>query len=138
MNEGKSVVVFDGVCVLCNRWVDFILRHDHAGRFRLAAMQGQHGRALLQAHGLSPDDPASYLLVHEDRAYIDSAAIIQLLRELGGRWRCAAALMRLVPCFCRDRLYRWIARHRYRLFGKRAQCRVPGPAQAWRFLDKAD
>lgn len=135
MAEEKSVVVFDGVCVLCNHWVDFILRHDHAGQFQLAAMQGRHGRALLQAHGLSPDDPASFLLVQGGRAHIDSDAIMQLLQQLGSGWRMIAGLARMIPRFCRDPLYRWIARHRYRLFGKRAQCRVPDPAQAWRFLD---
>lgn len=129
------VIVFDGVCVLCSGWVDFVLRHDRAGRFRLAAMQGRHGRELLQAHGLCPEDPASLLLVQDGNGYTDTAAIIRALSQLGGFWPIAARLLRLVPRVCRDWAYRGIARHRYRLFGRRATCRLPDPAQAWRFLD---
>ena len=135
MAEQASVIVFDGVCVLCSRWVDFVLRHDRSGQFRLAAMQGAHGRALLRAHGLSADDPVSFLLVRDGRGYTDTEAITHVLRAFGGRWRLAAVLLRAIPRACRDPAYRWVARHRYRLFGRRASCRLPEPAQAWRFLD---
>lgn len=133
--DGHSVIVFDGVCMLCSRWVDFILRHDRAGRFRLAAMQGQHGRALLIAHGLSPDDPVSFLLVERGEGYSDTDAIARVLGQLGGPWHAAGATLRAIPRPLRDPAYRWIARHRYRLFGRRAQCRLPEPEQAWRFID---
>lgn len=129
------VIVFDGVCVLCSRWVDFILRHDRAGRFRLAAMQGQQGRALLIAHGLSPDDPVSFLLVEGEQGYSDTDAIARVLQQLGGRWRWAAVVLRAVPRGLRDPLYRWVARNRYRVFGRREQCRLPEAEQAWRFID---
>jgi predicted DCC family thiol-disulfide oxidoreductase YuxK len=129
------IIVFDGVCVLCSRWVDFILRHDRHGRFRLAAMQGMHGRRLLAEHGLSTDDPASLLLVIGPRGYTDIDAIARVLRQLGGPWNVPAALLRWTPRMIGDPLYRWIARHRYRLFGQRSQCRVPDPANARRFLD---
>ena len=135
MSESAPVIVFDGVCVLCSRWVDFVLKHDRTGDYRLAAMQGAHGRALLQAHGLSADDPVSFLLVQDGRGHTDTDAILRVLRSFGGRWRLAAALLRAIPRFCRDPAYRWIARHRYRLFGRHASCRLPEPAQAWRFLD---
>jgi predicted DCC family thiol-disulfide oxidoreductase YuxK len=129
------VIVFDGVCVLCSRWVDFILRHDRAGRFRLAAMQGQHGRALLIAHGLSPDDPVSFLLVDGGQGYSDTDAIARVLRQLGVRWRWVAAVLRVIPRVVRDPVYRWVARNRYRMFGRRDQCRLPEAEQAWRFID---
>lgn len=129
------VIVFDGVCVLCSRWVDFILHHDRTGRFRLAAMQGTRGRTLLLAHGLSPDDPASFLLVDGGQGYSDTDAIARVLHQLGGRWRGTATALRMIPRPLRDPTYRWIARHRYRLFGKRSQCRLPEPEQAWRFID---
>lgn len=129
------VIVFDGVCVLCSRWVDFILRHDRAGSLRLAAMQGTHGRSLLLAHGLSPDDPASFLLVDDGHGYSDTDAIARVLQHLGGWWRGVATTLRMIPRPLRDPAYRWIARHRYRLFGKRQQCRLPEPEQAWRFID---
>jgi len=135
MGEIAPIIVFDGVCVLCSRWVDFILRHDVSGQFRLAAMQGTHGRSLLAAHGLSPDDPTSLLLVQGDRGYTDTDAIIRVLQEFGRGWRLLGYLLKLIPRWLRDPLYRWLARNRYQLFGRRSQCRLPDPTQAWRFLD---
>lgn len=135
MSDPAPVIVFDGVCVLCNHWVDFILQHDVAGRFRLAAMQGSNGSVLLAAYGLSPADPTSLLLVEGGHGYTDTAAIIRILGEFGAGWRLLGRVVKLVPRFLRDPTYRWLARNRYRIFGRRATCRVPDPAQAWRFLD---
>jgi predicted DCC family thiol-disulfide oxidoreductase YuxK len=133
--ETSPVIVFDGVCLLCSRWVDFILRHDRARRFQLAAMQGTHGRRLLSEHGLSPYDPLSFLLVQDGRGYTDTDAIIRVLQGLGRPWKVVAGLLRVVPGFLRDPAYRWVARHRYRLFGRREMCRLPDAAHASRFLD---
>ncbi|UGB37862.1 thiol-disulfide oxidoreductase DCC family protein [Frateuria soli] len=130
MTEQPAIIVFDGVCVLCSRWVDFVLRHDRVGRFRLAPMQDAQGRALLQAHGLSADDPVSFLLVQDGRGHTDTDAIARVLHGFGGRWRLAASLLRAIPRICRDPAYRWVARHRYRLFGQRASCRLPEEGQA--------
>lgn len=133
--EDGPVIVFDGVCLLCSRWVDFILLHDRDGRFRLAAMQGNHGSSLLRAHGLAPDDPTSFLLVQDGHGYTDTDAIARVLGQLGHRWTLISRLLRAVPKFLRDPAYRWVARHRYRLFGRREQCRLPDAAHAARFLD---
>jgi len=132
--SAPSVIVFDGVCALCSRWVRFLLRFDRRGRYRFAAMQGVHGRALLQLHGLDPDDPLSFLLVEQGRAWSDTDAIARVLAGLGGAWR-AAHLLRLVPRSWRDRAYRALARNRYRWFGRHERCFLPTPAQAARFLD---
>lgn len=133
--RAPSVIVFDGVCVLCSRWVDFILRHDREHRFRLAAMQGVHGRTLLAAHGLSADDPVSFLLVQDGCGYTDTDAISRVLCGLGHGWRFLGTVLRWLPRSLRDGVYRWVARHRYRLFGRRDQCRLPAAGEAWRFLD---
>jgi predicted DCC family thiol-disulfide oxidoreductase YuxK len=133
--QDTAVIVFDGVCVLCNGWVDFLLARDLRGRYRFAAMQGEAGRRLLAAHGLDPDDPASFLLIDAEGAHTDSDAIVRVLSGLGGGWRLAAA-GRIVPRALRDRLYRLVARHRYRWFGVRSACRVPDPRHAHRFLDR--
>jgi len=127
------VVVFDGVCVLCSRWVRFILRHDRSARIRLASMQSASGRALLAEFGLDPDDPLSLLYVADGRGFQDSEAILRVLASFGGAWRATAAL-RAIPRFVRDPLYRWLARNRYRWFGRTGQCLVPTPDQAMRFL----
>ncbi|KAB8315362.1 thiol-disulfide oxidoreductase DCC family protein [Tolypothrix campylonemoides VB511288] len=128
-----AVIVFDGVCVLCNGWVRFLLRHDRRGRYRFAAMQGATGRELLARHGLDADDPVSFLLVDGGRAHTDTDAIRRVLAGLGGPWRCAG-LVALVPRRLRDGAYRAIARNRYRWFGRRDACVLPAPGQAARFL----
>lgn len=128
------VIVFDGVCVLCNGWVRFLLKHDRRAGYRFAAMQSEAGRALLAAHGLDPDDPASLLLVDGGRAWTDTEAIRRVLAGLGGAWRLAGA-MALVPRVVRDPLYRWIARNRYRWFGT-TTCHVPTAAERARFVER--
>jgi predicted DCC family thiol-disulfide oxidoreductase YuxK len=128
-----AVIVFDGVCVLCNGRVRFLLRHDRSGRYRFAAMQGESGRALLHAHGLDADDPVSFLLVEDGVAWTDTEAIVRELSGLGGVW-AIAALLRVLPRGVRDRLYRGFARNRYRIFGRYEQCVLPSPEQAARFL----
>lgn len=128
------VVVFDGSCRLCSGWVRFLLKHDRSGRIRFAAMQGVHGRALLQRHGLDPDDPLSFLWVDGGSGYRNSDAILRLLSSLGGGWRLAGGL-RLIPRVLRDAAYRLIARNRYRWFGRRETCLVPDTALRQRFLD---
>ncbi|ETC87168.1 hypothetical protein XHC_3366 [Xanthomonas hortorum pv. carotae str. M081] len=132
--EARATIVFDGVCLLCNGWVKFLLRHDRHGRYRFAAMQGQAGRALLLQHGLDPDDPLSFLLVDASGAWTDSDAIVRVLAGLGGVWRLATVL-RVVPSSVRDIGYRLIARNRYRWFGRTEHCMLPSPEQRARFLD---
>jgi predicted DCC family thiol-disulfide oxidoreductase YuxK len=129
-----AVIVFDGVCALCNRWVRFLLRFDRRGRYRFAAMQGTHGRALLQQHGLDPDDPLSFLLLDRGRAWTDTDAILQVVGGLGGAWRIVTVL-RVLPRAWRDGAYRVLARNRYRWFGRHDRCYLPAPEQAARFLD---
>lgn len=129
-----AVIVFDGVCALCSRWVWFLLRFDTRGRYRFAAMQGTQGRALLEAHGLDPEDPLSFLLLEQGRAWTDTDAILRVLTGLGGAWRLVRVL-RWLPRGLRDRAYRALARNRYRWFGRHDTCFLPTPAQAARFLD---
>lgn len=132
-SDGEAVIVFDGVCALCSGWVEFLLKRDRRQRYRFAAMQTPAGRELLQANGLDPDDPLSFLLIEGDAARTDSDAIVAVLTGLGGAWRAAAAL-RLLPRAVRDPAYRWLARNRYRWFGRKAVCYLPPVEQAHRFL----
>jgi len=129
----NPVIVFDGVCLLCNRWVQFILRHDTRRQFMFAAMQSEIGKQLLVKHGLSPDDPMSFLLVDEQGGHISTNAIIRILTGFGGIWKIAVVL-RVIPAFLRDSAYRKIARNRYRWFGKRDSCMVPTTETASRFI----
>jgi predicted DCC family thiol-disulfide oxidoreductase YuxK len=133
-----AIIVFDGVCVLCNGWVRFLLRHDRRERYRFAAMQGTVGRRLLIDNGLDPDDPISFLLVEYDRGAAprvstDSDAVRRVIAGLGGAWRLAA-LSAVLPRALRDALYRFVARNRYRWFGRHDACVVPSVEERSRFL----
>ena len=131
--DPRAVIVFDGVCVLCNGWVRFLLRHDRKRKYRFAAMQGPSGRALLLRHGLDPHDPVSFLLVDEGKAWQDTDAILRVLGGLGGAWR-ALWLAGAVPRPLRNGLYRWLARNRYRWFGQRDECMLAPAGSEDRFL----
>ena len=128
-----SVVLFDAECVLCSANAQFILTHDKAERFYLASMQGDIGAALSRQHGLDPADPTSILLVEQGRVRTDSDAVIAIYERLGFPWRLAS-LLRIVPAFLRDPVYRLVARNRYRLFGKRATCWMPADSYRSRML----
>jgi predicted DCC family thiol-disulfide oxidoreductase YuxK len=126
------IVFFDGVCVLCNGFVDRVLRADREGKLRFAPLQGETARALLPPLG---DDPErwSVLYLDEEGLHERSDVSLRVWRRLGGAYRLLA-LLRFVPRPLRDAVYRLIARNRYRWFGKREACRLPTPAEAERFL----
>ena len=130
---GNPIIVFDAVCVLCSANAQFVLKHDRREHFRLASMQGEAGAALYRRFGIDPADPDTIILVEGDSVKRDSDAVLAIYAGLGWPWRAAAAL-RLVPRFLRDPVYRWIARNRYRLFGRRETCWLPTAEQARRVL----
>jgi len=126
------VIFFDGVCGMCNRFVDLVLRADRRARFRFAPLQGETARRLLPP--LS-GDPAEWSMLYLDERGLheQSDASLEVYRRLGGRWSILA-LARFVPRFVRTPVYRWIARNRYKWFGRREACRVPAPGERDRFL----
>jgi len=132
-DNAGPIILFDAECILCSANAQFVLRHDRAAQFRLASIQGGAGAALCRAHGLDPQDPTSILVVDGARVRRDSDAVLAIYEALGWPWQ-AFALFRLVPAFLRDPAYRWIARNRYRLFGKRATCWVAPPEYQNRIL----
>lgn len=128
------IVVFDAQCLLCSRWVKFLLKHDRRGIFRYASIQGAHGRDLLARAGLSPGGLQTLLLVDGERRWQHTGAILRVLHAPGWPWR-AAWLGWLVPAPLRDAAHRLVARNRYAIFGRSETCRVPPAAEASRFLD---
>lgn len=118
------VVLFDGVCKLCNGSVNFILRRDRKGRLKLAPLQSDYGRAVLKKHGKNPDAMDSMMLLEGDQLTAKSTAIIRISKHLGGAWPlCMIAL--IIPRFIRDFLYDTVAKNRTRWFGKYDTCRLP-------------
>ena len=132
------VVLFDGVCTLCERSVQFIIRHDESGKFRFAAQQSAAAKVLLYKAGVTGALPDSVLLVMDGRVLSESDAPIGIGRLLGGRWRQLANTAGLLPRGVRDGLYRMIAKRRYRWFGRRETCLVPTEALQARFLDAGE
>ncbi len=126
------IIFYDGVCGMCNTFVDLILKVDKQGVFRFAALQGETARKKLPP--LSEDPKEWSMLYLDERGMHDqSDASLQVYRRLGGFWTVLGWL-RLVPRFLRNPIYRVIARNRYRIFGKRETCRVPTPDERDRFL----
>ena len=128
-----AIVLFDGVCNLCNQTVNFIIDHDPTGHFKFAALQDESVQPLLNRFDLSPDYLDSIVLIQNGRLHRDSAAALRIARRLTGAWPLLYAFL-IVPPPIRDGVYRWIARNRYRWFGKRESCRIPTPELASRFL----
>jgi predicted DCC family thiol-disulfide oxidoreductase YuxK len=132
--DAHAIIVFDGTCVLCSGWTAYLLRRDRARRFRFATTQSGAGRSLLRSHGISAENPSTFLLLHSGRAYVASDAVIHMFALIGGPWR-AAAVAQVIPKRVRDSLYAFVARNRYRWFGRRASCFVPLPSDRDRFLE---
>jgi predicted DCC family thiol-disulfide oxidoreductase YuxK len=127
------VVLFDGVCNLCNGLVGFLIPRDPEKRLRFAPLQSEAGRALLSQHGFPTDDLDTVVLVEGDRAYTKSDAAIRIGELLGWPYRLAC-LGRFCPTAVRDRLYDAVADRRYDWFGRRDRCLVPDDDVADRFL----
>jgi predicted DCC family thiol-disulfide oxidoreductase YuxK len=128
------IVVFDAKCLLCSAWVRFLLEHDRREVFQFASIQSKAGSELLSRVGLSVSDLQTLLLVDEERSYQHTAAIFRILNELGFPWRIAWSAW-LVPAPIRDAAYRWIARNRYRIFGRTDVCFLPNAAHRSRFIE---
>jgi len=129
------VILFDGVCVLCSRWVAFVIAHDPAAGYRFVAIQTPLGRTLAARFGIDVENPQTNVIVMGGRAYFKlESALVALAEFPGWRWtRIAYALPRRV----RDFLYDRIAQNRYRLFGRRESCMVPTPDVRVRFLSES-
>jgi predicted DCC family thiol-disulfide oxidoreductase YuxK len=118
-----DVILFDGVCVFCSRWVRFVADRDKAKRFRFTTIQSAYGARLAQALGIDPDDPDTNAVIHGGLAYKKSDGALTVLSHLPG-WGFTRALF-AVPKPLRDAVYNLIARNRYRIFGKFDACIVP-------------
>lgn len=127
------IVVFDANCLLCSGSVQFLLRHDKYRRLRFATIQSDIGRDLLERARIDAIEPDSFVLVDGQRIWTETAAVLRVAHALGWPWRFAWIAW-LIPYPLRDAVYRWIARNRYRWFGRRDVCFLPDPEDADRFI----
>jgi predicted DCC family thiol-disulfide oxidoreductase YuxK len=128
-----DVILFDGVCIFCSRWVRFVATRDVARKFRFTAIQSPYGARLAQAFGIDPDDPDTNAVVHGGVARLRSDAALTVLGALPG-WRWTRALF-AVPKPLRDAVYGLVAHNRYRIFGKFDACLVPDADMRARVLE---
>ena len=137
-SPGGPIVLFDGVCNLCAGAVRFIIRRDRRGRFRFAALQSDVGRRILTAARIETpgpgEPPQSLILFARGKAYRSSTAALLILAGLGRAWPFVAAFL-VIPAPLRNLVYRFVARNRYRWFGRKTVCEIPQTDEGWRFLD---
>ncbi|MBU6159258.1 MAG: thiol-disulfide oxidoreductase DCC family protein [Bacteroidetes bacterium] len=129
-----NLVLFDGVCNLCNHSVQLLLKIDSKKKLVFGSLQSEKAKSLLTDHGIDPNQMNSIVFLKEEKAYTESDAVLHICKTIGGVWQIAYLFI-LIPRFIRDALYRFIARHRYRWFGKRESCMLPSPELKNRFID---
>lgn len=128
------LLLFDGVCNLCNSSVQFIIKRDPKGTFRFAALQSALGQKELQHYQLKADSLESIVLILDGKVWQRSNAALEIARRLSGLWP-ALYIFKIIPHFIRDWMYDLIANNRYRWFGRQDQCMIPTPELKSRFLD---
>jgi predicted DCC family thiol-disulfide oxidoreductase YuxK len=126
MNK-NPIVLFDGVCNLCNGTVDFILNRDRKKQFRFVTLQSETGEAVKKKFSI-PDEIDSVILIHDGNVFYESDAALEIARLLSAPWKWAV-IFKMLPVGWRNTVYRWIARNRYRWFGKKKACRIPTPEE---------
>lgn len=131
--ERYSIILFDGQCNLCNRLVQFVIQRDPRGRFHFASLQSELGSNLVTQHGRDPADMDTMLLIQSGRLFARSTAALRIVGGLRAPWPLLSVFL-IVPAPLRDLVYRWIARNRYRWFGRRDACMMPTADIRARFL----
>lgn len=134
MPEAQKIILFDGVCNLCNGLVQFVITHDKKSIFRFGSLQSEGGRVLLKEHGLPLNDYDSFVYVKDNRVYLKSTGALHVLKDLGGFYKLLYVFI-AIPRPLRDFAYSLIAQNRYSLFGKRESCMLPTPELKRRFLN---
>lgn len=130
------LVLFDGMCNLCNATVDFIIKRKGKTPFLFVPLQSEAGQKLLRKYNLSPEND-SVILIDKDCVFIESEAALEIARRLTFPWKMAVCF-KIVPGKWRDKVYRWIAKNRFRWFGKTASCRLPSPEEKIMFPEATD
>jgi predicted DCC family thiol-disulfide oxidoreductase YuxK len=131
--DDRPIFIFDAHCVLCSRWVELVLRYDRAGRYRLLSAQSAPGRALYVHYGLDPENYETNILLIDGVALIKAEGSIRLAVGLGLPWSLAG-ILRVLPRRLADVLYEWVARNRFRMFGRRETCYLPRTVDQDRFI----
>ena len=130
----SKIVLFDGVCNLCSKSVQFILKRDKKNQFLFGSLQGAYGQEMLKKYQLPESEFNSFMLIEGDKLYTKSSGALRMLKHLGGWWRLLYVFI-IVPKFIRDGIYNWVSKNRYKWYGKMNECWLPRPEWKARFLE---
>ena len=132
--KGKKVILFDGVCNVCDSFVQFVLKRDKKGLFYFASLQSEIGKQLLAKHNVEVADLSTVVLIDGDKVFTHSDVVLIVGKDLGGIFQLLYPF-KILPKSFRNLVYDWFARNRYRFFGKKEVCMLPKPEWRSRFLD---
>lgn len=132
--ENNPVILFDGVCNLCNGAVQFVIKHDTKKQFRFASLQSEFGQKILSENGFDTESLKSFILIENNKIYTKSTAALRVAKKLNAGWPLLYGFI-IVPPFIRNGVYNFIARNRYKWFGKQDACWMPTPDLKSRFIN---
>jgi predicted DCC family thiol-disulfide oxidoreductase YuxK len=133
IHEGKSIILFDGICNFCNSSVNFIIDRDGNDNFRFASIQSDEGNTLIKNLGVDILKNDSIILIEGGKYYLHSSAALRITKKLSGFWKLGYIFV-IIPPFIRDFFYKIIAKNRYKWFGRKEACRIPAPEERAKFL----
>lgn len=122
----NPVILFDGVCNLCNSTVQFVIKHDPKRQFRFASLQGEYGQQVLKQFNLPTNTLSSFILLKDHQIYTHSTGALKVAKQLSGAWPLLYVFI-IIPPFIRNAVYQFIANNRYKWFGKKESCAMPSP-----------
>lgn len=131
--NSKPIILFDGICNLCDGAVKFVIKHDPENQFLFASLQSEAGQLLLKQYKLPLENFNSFILIQDEKVYSKSTGALKVARQIKGVWSWLYIFI-IIPAFIRDAVYAWIAQNRYKWFGKKEACMIPTPELKARFL----
>ena len=131
--NSKPIILFDGICNLCEGVVQFVIKHDPENQFLFASLQSEAGQRLLKQYKLPVENFNSFILIQDEKVYSKSTGALKVARQIKGVWSWLYIFI-IIPAFIRDAVYAWIAQNRYKWFGKKEACMIPTPELKARFL----
>lgn len=132
--HNQPIILFDGVCNLCNNAVNFVIKRDKKNLIQFVSLQSETAKVLLANCNMEAEEMKSFVFVEEGKPYTQSTAALKVCRYLTGLWPLLYGFI-IVPCFIRDGIYKWIAKNRYKWFGKKNECMIPSPELQSKFLN---
>lgn len=130
----ENLVFFDGVCNLCNGTVQFLLKTDKHQRLKFGSLQSEAAQKILPAYNISSKVLTSIVFIHNNKAYTESTAVLEIFKVIGGIWS-TLYVFKIIPPFLRNGMYKFVARYRYKWFGKKETCMIPKPEYSSRFFN---